>query len=495
MPHPNQFSDRQENNSEQQSPLIQGHQGPDPECSMSQGSGNHRSTKHLSKHNKSNADSSLAWFDTLGDGNADGEESVQKSPVPKIPQDKLTLKILNDRSCSKEKYGSRPSQEARVGQSLATIDQDVSFGQNVVSGIVGKRAKGQKHLSSEANVEDPDLANTSAPDSVIIQRVSKKWQRVHAEKSREFCTSTQDPKTEALPFPSPLQSTGDPVVPSVSVTTDCAVGKGRNNETVSATSPITSARKRNKDQAVKTALVATPEITDHVRPPVAKLAKFSFRPRTKFLHSSENKSTAELPPSEVEAGFKPHRFSKIVTEGKQLGEECYLSETCQKKLTVTLGTSHLEKTLTNNKRLEQWQSEALQREFKEPGCSAVQPCAVSPPPGEEKSVSEEKFGGPSTKKVCSSTLAKLATFSFASSLDSKLENPPEASVTSHSKSSQGQPLKTPFECTGTKRKCFALGNASNKNVVAGKSLFSIADIDDATLDFDWDEEIRKKPRS
>uniref|UniRef100_A0A7M4E8Y7 DNA helicase MCM9 n=2 Tax=Crocodylus porosus TaxID=8502 RepID=A0A7M4E8Y7_CROPO len=497
MPHPDQFSDRQGNNSEQQSPLIQGHQGADPGRSMSQGSGNH-STKHLSKHNKSNADSSLAWFDTLGDGNADGEDGVQKSPVPKIPQDKLTLKILNDKSCSKEKYSSRPGQEARVGQSLATTDQDVSFSQNVVSGIVGKRAKVQKHLSSEANVEDPDSANTSAPDSVITQRVSKKWQRVHAEKSHEFCTSTQDPETEALPFPSPLQSTSDSVVPSFSVTTDCAVEKGRNNGPVSATNPITSARKRNKDQAVKTALVATPygpEITDHVRPPVAKLAKFSFRPRTKFLHSSENKSTAELPPSEMEAGFKPHRFSRIVTEGKELGEECYLSETCQKQLTVTLGTSHLEKTLSNNKRLEQQQNEALQRELKEPGCSAVQPCAVSPPPGEEKSDGEEKLGGRSTKEVCSSTLAKLATFSFASSLESKLENPPEASVTSHKKSSQGQPLKTPFECTGTKRKCFALGNASSKNVVAGKSLFSIADIDDATLDFDWDEEIRKKPRS
>ena len=40
-----------------------------------------------------------------------------------------------------------------------------------------------------------------------------------------------------------------------------------------------------------------------------------------------------------------------------------------------------------------------------------------------------------------------------------------------------------------------MGDASKASVVTQKSLFSIAELDDATLDFDWDEEVRKNPRT
>lgn len=45
----------------------------------------------------------------------------------------------------------------------------------------------------------------------------------------------------------------------------------------------------------------------------------------------------------------------------------------------------------------------------------------------------------------------------------------------------------------SKRKSFAFGNSSKASVAIKTSLFSIAELDDATLDFDWDEEVRKNP--
>uniref|UniRef100_A0A8C3P9S3 DNA helicase MCM9 n=1 Tax=Chrysemys picta bellii TaxID=8478 RepID=A0A8C3P9S3_CHRPI len=439
-----ELSDQQGNNS----PL---------EPSASQGAGKNRDTNNLSKHNESRADGSLTWFDSMVDGNMDAEESVQQSLIPKRPVDNLALKTLNDKSCSKEKNGSRQSRETGMGQSLATVDLSATFRQDVVSGIDEKRTKGHKNLYSEANIKDPASENASVPDSVVTQHVSKKWQR--------------------------LLPSGD-----------------MNNK------QITSMRKRNKDQTVKEAIAAgsnEPEIIETEGPPVAKLAKFSFRQRTKFVHSSENKSNAELPPSQSEAVFKPHRILRTVAEEERPEEECYPPAKHQRKLTMSLGNNSLEKKPLDNKRKEQQQNETLQREIKEATTghsetkqiSDIRHHAVLTPTAEKSRKGEEMPGGLSTKKVCSSTLAKLARFSFMSPPESKSENPPSLNVTSNSKESQGLPLKTHSESTSSKRKCFGLGNASNKNVVTGKSLFSITDLDDATLDFDWDEEIRKNPRS
>uniref|UniRef100_A0A8C3I0K7 DNA helicase MCM9 n=1 Tax=Chrysemys picta bellii TaxID=8478 RepID=A0A8C3I0K7_CHRPI len=436
-----------------------------------QGAGKNRDTNNLSKHNESRADGSLTWFDSMVDGNMDAEESVQQSLIPKRPVDNLALKTLNDKSCSKEKNGSRQSRETGMGQSLATVDLSATFRQDVVSGIDEKRTKGHKNLYSEANIKDPASENASVPDSVVTQHVSKKWQRLRTERAHNFCAR-----------------------------------KSRNNVTVVAEKQITSMRKRNKDQTVKEAIAAgsnEPEIIETEGPPVAKLAKFSFRQRTKFVHSSENKSNAELPPSQSEAVFKPHRILRTVAEEERPEEECYPPAKHQRKLTMSLGNNSLEKKPLDNKRKEQQQNETLQREIKEATTghsetkqiSDIRHHAVLTPTAEKSRKGEEMPGGLSTKKVCSSTLAKLARFSFMSPPESKSENPPSLNVTSNSKESQGLPLKTHSESTSSKRKCFGLGNASNKNVVTGKSLFSITDLDDATLDFDWDEEIRKNPRS
>ncbi|XP_067402758.1 DNA helicase MCM9 [Emydura macquarii macquarii] len=499
-----ELSDPQGNNCKQQNSLVKGRSKADThlEPSTSQAASNNRGTNYLSKHNESSDDGSLTWFDSMVDGNIDAEEIVQSSPIPKRPLDKLALKTLNDKSCSKEKNSSRQSSETGMGGSLATVG-DATFRQDTVSRIEEERTNRHKNLYSEASIKDP--ANASVPDSVVTQQVSKKWQKLRTEKSHNFCASTQDPKADTVPSPS-FQAAAEPLLPSGDMNNVCAIGKNRNTVPVAAEKLITSMRKRNKDQIVKEAMATgshEPEITETAGPPVAKLAKFSFRQRTKFVHSSENKSNTELPPSQSESVFKPHRFLRILAEGELPREECYPAAKHKKKLTSSLGNNNLEKRPLGDKRKGQQQNETLQRESKEPttGHSVTKQIsdtglrAVLPPTTENSREGEEMLHGLGTKKVRSSTLAKLARFSFMSPPESKMENLPSLNVTSNSKESQGQTLKTQAESTSSKRKCFGLGNASNKNVVTGKSLFSITDLDDATLDFDWDEEISKKPRS
>uniref|UniRef100_A0A8C8RFG8 DNA helicase MCM9 n=1 Tax=Pelusios castaneus TaxID=367368 RepID=A0A8C8RFG8_9SAUR len=494
----------QGNNCKQQNSLVKDRSkaATHLEPSTSQAAGNSRGTNYLSKHNESSDDGCLTWFDNMVDGNTDAEENVQRSPNPKRPLDNLALKTLNDKSCSKEKCGSRQSSETGTGQSLATGDQDATFIQDIVPGVDEKRTKGYKNLSSEATMKDP--ANATVPDSVITQQVSKKWQRWRTEKSHNFCASTQDPKADTLSSPS-FQSAAEPLVPSGDMNNVCAIGKNRNTILVAAEKLITSTRKRNQGQIVKEAMETVshePEIIETSEPPLAKLAKFSFRERTKFVHSSENKNNAELPPSQSETVFKPHGFLRNVAEGEQANKECNPPVKHKKKVTSSLGNNNLEKRPLDNKRKEQQQNEALQREITETtnGHSVTKQIsdfglhAVLPPAADNSRKGEEMLGGLSTKKVCSSTLAKLAKFSFMSPPESKEENLQSLNVTTTTKESHGQPLKTQAEST-SKRKCFELGNANNKNVVTGKSLFSITDLDDATLDFDWDEEIRKNPGS
>ncbi|XP_050805429.1 DNA helicase MCM9 isoform X1 [Gopherus flavomarginatus] len=502
-----ELSDQQGNNCKQQNSLVKGRSKADThlEPSTCQAAGKNRDTNNLSKHNDSRADGSLTWFDSMVDDNMNAEESVQQSLIPTRPLDNLALKTMNDKSCSKEKSDSRQSRETGMGQSLATVDLSGTSRQDVVSGIDEKRTKGHINLYSEANIKDPASENASVPDSVVTQQVSKRWQRLRTERAHNFCASTQDPKADTLPSPLSFPSAADTQVPSGDMNNVCAIGRSRNNVPVVADKQITSMRKRNKDQTVKEAMATgynEPEIIESEGPPVAKLAKFSFRQRTKFVHPSESKSNAELPPSQSEAVFTPHRILRTVAEGEQPEEECYRPAKHQKKL-ISLGNSSLEKRPLDNKRKEQQQNETLQREIKEATTGHSETKQISDirhhagltPTAEKSRKGEEMPGGLSTKKVCSSTLAKLARFSFISPPESKSENPPSLNVTSNSKESQGLPLKTHSESTSSKRKCFGLGSASNKNVVTGKSLFSISDLDDATLDFDWDEEIRKNPRS
>uniref|UniRef100_A0A803VAK4 DNA helicase MCM9 n=1 Tax=Ficedula albicollis TaxID=59894 RepID=A0A803VAK4_FICAL len=432
-------SNQEEYNSGPQTPFLEGswegniHLEPlcNPKC------GNSKNTN------------SLSWFDSVEGSSIDpGENSLRKSPVPKIPPNNLASKT----SSSEERSASIPRKQN--GESLAAVDLNAPLKQkDKVSKLRRKRTEEHNCSSSEDNTADP-APSSSVQDSVIRQHASRSWQRLHREKSYGFFTSTQDPEAKALPSELPASDLLD--------------------LSIAARSTAVSIRKRSKDQVVKeTRLVSSPE-QESENPPAAKLAKFSFRPKTKLAYSSE-KTNEEF------SLFPSGTFCKLgeQLQREQLPEECCPPE--KSKMTLPrLGKCSLEKGSIDNKEEEEQQSRALGKEIRESAtiCSD----------GRE---GEEKLGGASTGKVRSSTLAKLSTFSFVSRPEAKSDTSP-AIRNDTSRESHSPSLKVHVS-NPSKRKSFALGNSSTATVVTKTSLFSIAELDDAALDFDWDKEVRKNP--
>ncbi|KAM9382180.1 LOW QUALITY PROTEIN: DNA helicase MCM9 [Phaethornis superciliosus] len=480
---PSEPSDPQENNSGTQPSLPEGNSGGDihlePVCNTADGSSKH--TKHLIERSKRGDDGSLAWFDGLEGGNTVAEETFQKkSPLPKISPNNLASKTLCEVPHSEERSASVPRKGSEMRESLATVDLHTPLEQDKVSKISRKRTEEHKCSSSEANIQDPFSPSGGMQDSVITQRVSRSCQRLHRERSHGFFTSTQDPEASALPPVIPASALSD-----LSSDADSVLGEEKN---VSVAAQI-SLRKRNKSQVVREIKVGNshePEILDSESPPAAKLAKFSFRPRTKLDHSSK-KTNEEFSLFQSETIYKPGEQ----LQGEQLPEECCPPEKSKMSLTH-LRKSGLEKQSITSKRKEEQQTLALGKEMR--GSAAISPDvsfdAVSSPP-EKKREGEEKLGGPSTGKVGSSTLAKLSAFSFVSRPESKLQTSPAIKIDTSNESPS--PLLKVHVSNPSRRKSFALGNATPVSVVAQKSLFSIAELDDATLDFDWDEEVKKNP--
>ncbi|KFP21252.1 DNA helicase MCM9, partial [Egretta garzetta] len=456
-------SNQQENNSRSQPSLPKGNSEGDahPDPLSNPAHGNNKNTNQLIKHSKRGDDGSLAWFDSLEDSNTDAEESFQKkSPAPKVSPNNLASKTLRKTPCSEGRSASISRKGNGMRESLAAANLHAPLEQDKASKISRKRTEEHNCFSSEANFQDTSSPSANVQDSVIMQRVSKSWQRLHTEKSHGFFTSTQDPEAKALP--SVLPASG---LPDLSSDADSVLGEEKNSTSVAAKAATISMRKRSKGQVVKETKVVSshePEILDSESPPAAKLAKFSFKPRTKLDHSSEKKNE-EFSIFQSETVVKPGEQ----LQGEQLPEECCPPE--KSKVTLTrLRKSSLEKRSTGRATIR----------------SDVSSDAMSSPPTEKKREGEEKLGGPSTGKVRSSTLAKLSTFSFASCPESKLETSPTIKIDTQKESHS--PLLKVHVSNPSRRKSFALGNASKASMVTQKSLFSIAELDDATLDFDWD---------
>lgn len=481
-------SNQQENNSRPKPSLpednCEGNIHLEPLCSPAYGS--NKNANHLIKHSKRGDEGSLAWFDSLEESNTDAEETFQKkSPMLKISPNTLTSKALCKTSCSEKRSASIPKKENGMKESLATVNLHSPLEQDKVSKISRTRTEEHNCSSSEANIEDPASPSASTQDSVITQRVSKSCQRLHTEKSHGFFTSTQDPEAKALPSVLPVSGLSD-----FSSDGDSVLLEEKNNIPVGAKPATVSMRKRSKGQIVKETNVAgshEPEILDSESPPAAKLAKFTFRARTKLNHSSEKKNE-DFSLFQSETIFKPGEQ----LQGEQLLEECCPPEKCKTTL-GRLGKTRVEKRSIDNKGREEQQNQALGKEIRGNGTvrSHVRFDAVSSPPTEKKKEGEEKLRGPSTGKVRSSTLAKLSTFSFAPHPESQLATSSTIKVDTN-KGSHSHLLKVHMS-NPSRRKSFTLENASKASVVTQKSLFSIAELDDATLDFDWDEEVRKDP--
>ncbi|NWV77020.1 MCM9 helicase, partial [Dasyornis broadbenti] len=458
-------SNQEEDNSGPQTPLLEGSFEGDinlePVCNPARG--NNKNTN------------SLAWFDSLEESSIVAEENSQKkSLVPKISPNNLASKTPGKTSCSEERSASIARKQNGLRESLATVDLHAPLKQDKISKLSRKRTEEHNCFSSEDDIAET-APSASVQDSVIRQHASRSWKRLHTEKSHGFFTSTQDPKAKT-----PLSVLPASGLPDLSSDADSVLGEEENSVSVAAKSAAISMRKRSKDQIVKETQVVSSHEQESESPPAAKLAKFSFRPRTKLGHSSEK-------PNEEFTFFQSETIFKLgeQLQGEQLPEECCPPE--KSKTTLThLGKCSLEKQSLDNKGKEKQQSQALGKEIRGSTamCSNVSFDAVSPPPTEKEREEEEKLSGPSTGKVRSTTLAKLSTFSFVSRPEAKSET--SAAIKNDTNKESHSPSLKVHMSNPSKRKSFALGNSSKASVITKTSLFSIAELDDATLDFDWD---------
>ncbi|XP_054832390.1 DNA helicase MCM9 isoform X1 [Eublepharis macularius] len=419
-----------------------------------------------SKQSKSTSDGSLHWFDSIMDGSSETEKSICESPFARTSQDSLIWKALNNGPYSKEKNYLIETEHAEMGESLKKTAPGDTREQVIVSGLEEGKEDIPPGFPSKASHKDPAVLFPSLPDSVITQRTSKKWQSMNLEKARGFCASTPNP--EAVSGLAPLSP--HPAGASQSPTRDLNILASHSvsmNQRL-----VTSTRKRSRDQIKKGGVTGSsvePEIQQKSGQKAAKLAKFLFRQKSKLAKSSENENHAKLPV------YSPHSIARNVSERERTKEEG--SEKYQKEHSINNGKYNMKERSCNNTGEEQQQ---LQRK------------AISPPSTKTKGMGEETVEGPNTKKVCASTLVKLSTFSFIPATESKVESPSSLTVARNNMERQRLPLKNHTESADHTRKCFEMGKVSK---VTGKSLFSLPDFDDAALDFDWDEEIKKKPKS
>lgn len=418
-----------------------------------------------SKHSSNTSDVSLYWFDSITDDCAKTEKGICERPIARTSQDTLTLKAPNNKSYSKDRNDLIETNYAAMEESLTRTDSGDKCRKAIVSDLDGKKKEKPPSFPSRASHKDPDAAFPTLPDLVITQRASKKWRGVNIEKSHGFCASTPNPTAGLAPFsPHPTVAPQIPTKDSnILPSHDLSVNQRL----------VTSIRKRSRDHLKEGGGAGSsdhePEVLEKSEEKTAKLAKFLFRQKPKLARPSENENHARL----LETISSPHSITGNVSKRERTRRKD--SETCQKEHDVTNNNNSVgERPCSSNIEKEQQQTKVL-----------------SPSSTEGKGTREERAEGLSAKKVCSSTLARLAKFSFVPAPESKPEDPSSLSVAGNDKEKQRPPLKNCTEYAGQARKCFELGEVSK---VTGKSLFSLADVDDAALDFDWDEEVKKKPR-
>lgn len=116
-------------------------------------------------------------------------------------------------------------------------------------------------------------------------------------------------------------------------------------------------------------------------------------------------------------------------------------------------------------------------------------CPAAGERGKQEEVSSERKSG----KVHARTIAKLANFCFTSASESKSELlPPLPESKNWSGSRPIAPPTTAATALGSNRKSFQLGSTERMSLPP-KPCFTLPELDEKALDFDWDEEMRKSP--
>ncbi|KAM8790218.1 DNA helicase MCM9 isoform 1-T1 [Rhynchonycteris naso] len=406
------------------------------------------SRKYSAKH-KDSRDDSLNWFDFIAAHQLEPKNTIPVSSGRKAPGGKTALK-KSSKSHGEEK--SEPDGRSRLetGQLPAPPETAAPLRPESVEGKQEKKAAVVSETAGPAG----------EPDSVLTHHVPRELHQLRRERARKLCRS------HAPAQPSRPSHASSRPVHSPERTLE------------------TPRRKRQKP-------FSRVEEPDPGSPPVAKLAKFTFKRKLKLTHCPGDHS--QVRPGTTDTAVQSPKISQhgtgeIGVPGRGPGEL---------------------PSASGNRSSDQLQGKAV---------------GVSPQPPDEDRPREERARAPKktvsrpeprneagplhlpcerdkkeglscsnkSTKVHAGTLARLANFSFAPSSESN-----SATLSPESKPwgerGPSPPSTTTATVFGRKRKTFQLEGSTESFRLSKKSLFTLPELEDEALDFDWDEEMRKKP--
>ena len=411
------------------------------------------SRKHSEEHRNSQ-DGSLDWFDSVATHPIEPDSTAPVSPSPKTSRG---LNICNNRSQGEEEReaGQRGKLKTEpppaAGETEAPLRPD--------SREDGRARKAATVSEAAVCADEPDL--------VLTHHVPRKLHKQRRARARELCGNPARPPSQPTSpsQPTPIQS------PERALETP--------------------RRKRQKSRAQ--AQEPHHQSAESLGAPVAKLAKFTFKQKSKLTHSPEDRGAVSPGTSKpvVQSPETPQRRAKggAALPGKgpeKLASPSRIRSSAQPQ-DETRGVSRQppSKDRPGEKR-ERAPAQGTVHPELEPGNDTGHFRLAS-----ERVRKEEVSCSNKSSKVHACTLARLANFSFTSPSESKSESPPPPE--SKNLGEGGPSCGATATVLGRKRKTFQLDTSTAKLSLSKTSLFTLPELDDEPLDFDWDEEMRKKP--
>ncbi|XP_022275171.1 DNA helicase MCM9 isoform X3 [Canis lupus familiaris] len=429
---------------------------PCPDPLSHQGPSRSTNRKH-SAECKNRKDDGMDWFDSIATYQPKSKNTLPVSP--KTIGGKMALQTFKNKSQGKEKGEPGQRNALETGQLSAPGETEAPLRPDHVEGEEAKKAA----VVSEAAIP------VGESDSVLTHHVSRKLHQLRKARAQELCRN---------PARVPLQPTSPSHAPSSPVCSPQGTLE-------------TPKRKRQKSLAQ----LEEPKLesVEGPGPPLAKLAKFTFKQKSKLIHSPEDHSSV------IHATKVAVPSARIARRTRR---EAALPGKGPQKLVSTLGSRSSNQP--QDKAKEKSQQAPEEDRSKEKGKHGPEG-KVTQPEFElgnqtghshlacQRDRKEEVSCHNKSSKVHACTLARLANFSFTSPSESKSESPPPPESKNQGERGSSPPPGAVATVLGRKRKTFQLEGSTERLILSKKSLFSLSELDDEALDFDWDEEMRKKP--
>ncbi|XP_036901750.1 DNA helicase MCM9 isoform X1 [Sturnira hondurensis] len=416
------------------------------------------SRKYAAQH-KGGRDDGLDWFDSMETPQIEPQNTVPVSPGLRTTGGEMALKNSNK---SQGKKKSEPVQRSglETGQPPAPGETEDPLGPESVEGKKEKRA----------TIVAETTGTAGEPASILTHHVPRKLHRLRKERAQELCRN-------------PIRVSSQPTCPSHLPSTP-----------VHSPERMLETPRRKRQKPLPQVKEPEPESVESPGPPVAKLAKFTFKHKSKLIHSPEGYSC--VPPRTTDIAVQRLKISQHETR-----EATLLVKKSPEKLASTSGSGSSDQLRGRATQVSQQPPEkdgsreererASGKRVRQPE-SKLQNETGHLHPACERDKKEEFSCNNKSSKVHAYTLAKLANFSFTSSSESKSESLPPSESENWRERGPSAPPMTTATMLGRKRKTFQLEGSTERFSLSKKSLFTLPELEDESLDFDWDEEMRKK---